>query len=101
MGVLGLTTPQPQPHMGVLGLTTTTTTTTHGCLGLTTTTTTTTHGCQGLTTTTTTTTHEAVKVQHMLCFSICATYVLTTLVGAVENVTPCYAPLPRVVGCVK
>ena len=29
--------------------------------------------------TTTTTTHETIKVQHMLCFSICATYVLTTL----------------------
>ena len=31
-----------------------------------------------MTTTTTTTTHETKKVQHMLCFGICATYVLTT-----------------------
>ena len=29
---------------------------------------------------TNTTTHEAVKVQHMLCFGICAKYVLTALV---------------------
>ena len=40
-------------------------------------------GVLGLTKTTTT--HAAVKVKHMLCFSICATYVLTTLASVITN----------------